>query len=76
MQGRDKEIKERKIKEMGQNEQVICTISKYKIHISNQDLITQKGKKNLFQPTINIASNYSQKKRKGRKVKILVESSK
>ena len=62
---------------MEQNEQVICTISKYKIHISNQYLITQKGKsKSLFQPTINIASNYSQKKRKGSKVKILVESSK
>ena len=34
---------------MEQNEQVICTISKYKIPISNQDLITQKEKtKSLF----------------------------
>ena len=30
---------------MEQNEQVICTISKYKIYISNQDFITQKEKK-------------------------------
>ena len=36
---------------MEQNEQVICTISKYKIHISSQDLITQKEKK--FVPTNN-----------------------
>ena len=64
---------------MEQNEQVICTISKYQIHISNQDLITQKEKKtkSLFKPTINMTSNFYQKKRKGRKVrKILVESSK
>ena len=38
---------------MEQNEQVICTISKYKIHISNQDLITQKGKNKNFVPTNN-----------------------
>ena len=29
---------------MEQNEQVICTISKCKIQITNQDLITQKEK--------------------------------
>ena len=63
---------------MEQNEQVICTISKYKAHISNQDLITQKEKaKSLFLPTISMKSNSSQKVRKGRKVrKSLVESSK
>ena len=45
---------------MEQNEQVICTISKYKIHIRNQDLITQKEKtKSLFHPTIKMASNSS-----------------
>ena len=34
---------------MEQNGQVLCTISKYKAHISNQDLITQKEKaKSLF----------------------------
>ena len=62
---------------MEQIELDICTISKYKIHISYQDLIIQKEKKSLFQPTINMASNSSQKKRKGKKVReILIESSK
>ena len=62
---------------MEQEEQVICTISKYKIHISNQDLMTQKEKlKGLFQPKMNMVKNSSQKKRKERKVrKIWVESS-
>ena len=54
---------------MKQNEQVICTISKYEIHVSNQDLINQKEKiKCLFQPTINMASNSSQNIRKGKKL--------
>ena len=63
---------------MEQNELDICTIRKYKIHISYQDIIIQKEKtKSLFQPTINMASNSSQKKRKGKKVReILIESSK
>ena len=38
---------------MEQNEQVIFTISKYKIHKSNQDLIIQKGKNKKFVPTNN-----------------------
>ena len=55
---------------MEQDELVIFTISKYKNHISNQDLIIQKDKiLLLFQPTINKASNLSQKKRKGRIVR-------
>ena len=68
----------RKIKEMEQDEQVICTISKYRNHISNQDLITKMEKtKSLFKPTINMVNNSSQKKRKGGQVKkIWVESSK
>ena len=50
---------------MEQNEQGICTISKYKIHISNQDLVTQKETtKSLFLSTINMTSNSYQKKEK------------
>ena len=61
---------------MEQNEQVICTISKYKIHISNPDLVTLKEKKFVLANNKHESNSY-QKKRKGRKVrKILVESSK
>ena len=35
-----KKLRKRKIKEMEQNEQVIYTISKYKIHINIQDIVT------------------------------------
>ena len=33
---------------MEQNEQAICTINKYKILISNQDLITKKEKTKIL----------------------------
>ena len=70
MQGKDTEIKEKKIKEMEQNEQTICYLHnhKYKIHISNQDLITQKEKtKSLFQLTINMARQFFAEEEKMKK---------
>ena len=58
------------------DEQIIYTISKYINLISSQYLITQKNK-SMFQPTVNMASNSSQKKRKRIKVrKIRVELNK
>ena len=54
---------------MEQHEQVICTIKKHSNHSSNQDLITQKGRaKSLLQPTMNMASNSLQKKKKKEKL--------
>ena len=55
---------------MEQNEQVICTISKYKIHISNQDFITPKGKnKNFVQTNNKHSKQLFAKEEKRKKVK-------
>ena len=77
MQGRDKETQEKKIEEMEQDEEIICTIRKDNNHISNQDLITKRKEQRWLQPMMRMASYSSQKKRKIRKFrKIRVKSKK
>ena len=58
----EKEIQEKKIEEMEQDEVFNCTISKDSNHISNYDLVIQKERtKNGYRQMRNRANDSSQK---------------